>query len=108
MWKLRRQVWVDPQNRDAHRAPAFRRWLDQRGLPALIRYSERDGFVLFPPSASKGHGWVKHQSGLTTERSHTMQQKAEAVGGELVIEEAPAGGVRRATLASAGAPSRWR
>jgi hypothetical protein len=94
------QVWVDPQHRDAHRAESFRRWLDERRLPAIIRYNSKEGFVLFPPSVSNGHGWVEHRTGKVREQPSTLRQKAAALGGELVIDEG--NGVRRATLTVGG------
>lgn len=47
------QIWVDPKHPDAHRDPALRRYLVRRGeqgFAAIIRYSEREGFALFPPN----------------------------------------------------------
>jgi hypothetical protein len=78
------QVWIDPAHKLAHRAPAFRRWLDQQGKPALIRYSPRDGFVLFPPSTNTGGQWVEEMSGITG-REHSLEEKAAALGGSIEI-----------------------
>ena len=54
-------VWVDPGYRDAHRDPALRRYLARRakadGMPAIIRWSEQDGMVLFAPSLSENGKW---------------------------------------------------
>jgi hypothetical protein len=80
------QVWVDPAHRLAHRAPSFRRWLAEKNKPAIIRYSSREGFVLFPPAMTDGQGWVEHESGLMSEHTHTLEEKAAALGGEVEIE----------------------
>lgn len=62
-------VWVDPRYPDAHRDPALRRYLARRaereGMPALIRFNERDGLALFAPvfdSEKKGE-WFERASG---------------------------------------------
>lgn len=44
------QVWIDPAYPDAYRDPALRAYLAERGLCALIRTNDRDGFLLIPPS----------------------------------------------------------
>jgi hypothetical protein len=92
------QVWVDPDHRDAHRDPALRRWLERQRMPAIIRYSERDGFVLFPPSCSEDRQWHEQRSGMS-EHSHTLEQKAAALGGSLSISlDAGNGAVWSTTL----------
>lgn len=54
------QVWVDPKRPTAHEAPGLRHFLNeiarQHGFAALIRFNERDGFVLVPPALT-GAGW---------------------------------------------------
>jgi hypothetical protein len=79
------QVWVDPDYKDAHRAASFRHWLDRQGLPAIIRFNERDGFVLFPPSVTGGEGWREEHSALRT-HSHTLEQKVAALGGSIELK----------------------
>jgi VCBS repeat-containing protein len=78
------QVWVDPQHRDAHKAKSFRDWLNAQRMPAVIRFNERDGFVLFPPSMSADGQWHEETSGVA-ERTHSLEQKAAALGGQLSI-----------------------
>jgi hypothetical protein len=96
------QVWVDPLHRDAHRAPSFRRWLDRQKMPAIIRFNERDGFVLAPPSITNGDGWVEQRAGMR-EKSHTLEQKMAALGGTLErIEPTEAGGVYKAVMTVGG------
>jgi hypothetical protein len=91
------QVWIDPAHKLAHRAPSFRRWLAAKNKPAMIRYNSRDGFVLFPPSMTDGQGWVEHESGVMSEHTHTLEEKAAALGGEIEIEVSN-GEVYRTTL----------
>jgi hypothetical protein len=81
------QVWVDPKYRDAHRDPAFRRYIDRQRKCALIRYSSREGFLLAPPSVT-GQGWVEKESGFNDEPQHTLQQIAAELGGEIEIDVA--------------------
>jgi len=63
------QVWVDPDRRDAHRAPELRAYLAEMArlhrLPAIVRWpkagidqSEDEATVLFAPILS-GEDWVE-------------------------------------------------
>jgi hypothetical protein len=65
------QVWVDPAYPDAHEDEALRDFLDHWGreasMVAIIRYSHDSGFVLFPPSLTRGRGWIK-EGGEVRER----------------------------------------
>ncbi len=77
------QVWVDPAYPDAHRDPALRAYLDRRGAldgqAAIVRYNDRDGFVLFPPSMSADHQWHE-EHGSKVEKTHTFEEKLRALG----------------------------
>jgi len=86
------QVWVDPAHKDAHRAPSFRAWLEAEGIPAIIRYDSRDGFILFPPSTTQGQGWVEYMDSQPTERTHTLEEKAAALGGMVELDFSDSGG----------------
>lgn len=69
------QVWVDPTRPDAHRDPALRAYLERcaaGGYAAMIRYSEREGFVLFAPLF--GGGQWREVAGRTTDRTHTAEE----------------------------------
>jgi hypothetical protein len=59
------QVWVDPAYPEAHRDPALRAYLAMRGeedgMAALIRYSETEAWVLFPPALTPDGKW--HERG---------------------------------------------
>lgn len=90
------QVWCDPAFPDAHKAASFRAWLDGQRMCALIRYNSRDAFLLAPPSVT-GDGW-QEQKGNSTEKSHTLQEKAAALGATLRLEFESDDGVGRATL----------
>lgn len=81
------QVWVDPLYRHAHRDPALRDYLARRGeegFAALIRYSESEGFVLFPPALAGGK-WVEHEPQQAARGEHTIEEKL-AVLGDVRIE----------------------
>ena len=96
------QVWIDPAFPRAHEAASFRAWLDRQGVCALIRSNSRDAFLLAPPSVT-GKGWEEEHSN-TSGPTHTLAQKAAALGGVLQIEVEAAGddGVGRATLEIGG------
>jgi hypothetical protein len=85
------QVWVDPAYRDAWRDPALLAFLEKRhaesGDAAIIRYSERDGFLLFPPAMTNGQGWVVESSGKVRDTPHTLFDVAEKLGGLAVRVE---------------------
>lgn len=77
------QVWVDPAHPDAHREPGLRRYLarigERQGYAALIRYSSRDGFTLFPPALTPDGQWIEARGGVST-REHTADEKLDALG----------------------------
>jgi hypothetical protein len=94
------QVWLDPAYPDAHRAPSFRRWLNEQGKPAIVRTNSKDGFVVFPASTTGGRGDIEHRSAVMAEHTHTLEEKAAALGGTLEIEvdDGPGTPVYRTTL----------
>lgn len=55
-------AWVDPDQRDAHRAPAFRRFIERQQQPVLIRYGSGEGFIIWPPSMTSGRGIIEQES----------------------------------------------
>jgi len=59
------QVWVEPGHRDAHRDPKLRDYLAHMGekhsVVAIIRYDNREGFVLVPPALNEGE-WLEHRN----------------------------------------------
>ena len=79
------QVWIDPKHPHAHRDPAFRAWLAERaaktGEAALIRYSEKDAFMLVPPVMASDGLWHEVQSPADVTRAqHTPEEVEAAVG----------------------------
>lgn len=95
-------IWCDPAFRDAHKAASLREWIDSQRTCALIRYGSREAFLLAPPSVT-GDGWQEQTSG-TGGPEHTLQQKAAALGGSLIVEVENDGGdsVGRASLQIGG------
>jgi hypothetical protein len=71
------QVWCSSSDREAHRNPAFRAWLDRKGIPALIRFDNRSGLLIAPPSRSTDGEWFEKLSHYT-EAEHTVEQKVAA------------------------------
>jgi Fe-S-cluster containining protein len=54
------QIWVDPDYPEAHRAPELRAYIErqgEKGIAAIIRYSEKRAMTIFPPSMSKDGQW---------------------------------------------------
>jgi hypothetical protein len=85
------QVWCDPAHRDAHRAPAFRRWVEEQArdhqMMVLIRYGSRDGFLLCAPQLNTERRWIEKRSGFDAEPQHTVEQVREALAGQIALVE---------------------
>lgn len=77
------QVWVDADYPDAHRDPALRAWLDRRGrddgLVAIIRYNDKAGFTLVPPSLTGNGQWREIQSNVQTRETLAELMKVDSV-----------------------------
>ena len=82
------QVWVDPLYPDAHRDAALRAWLareGERGVAAIVRLNERDGFVLFPPAMAEDRQW--HEEGGNFEaRAYSLANVVEKIGRPVAVE----------------------
>ena len=75
------QVWVDPKFPDAHRDKKLRAFLDRERMPAIIRFNERDGFVIAPPSVNADGRWFEGKSNSTMEpRTHSLEDKLKNMG----------------------------
>jgi len=78
------QVWIDPKFPDAHRDPALRAYLAGRGeegVAALIRFNERDAFLLVPPAMTPDGNWIEWHSNCAVPQ-HTFAEVAKAWAGE--------------------------
>lgn len=53
------QVWCDPAYPEAWDNPKLKAYLDKRCMPAIIRYGNNKGFVVFPPSYYGGDEWKR-------------------------------------------------
>jgi hypothetical protein len=73
------QVWVDAAYPDAHRDPRLRRYLEWMGMAALIRMSDRRGFIVAPPNVSSDGKWFESTT-QSTEKEHTLADKVAAIG----------------------------
>jgi hypothetical protein len=85
------QIWVDPKHPDAHRDPALRRWMVRRAeqnIASIIRFNERDAFVIFAPPFDKAGQWHEIKSGMRPGPSHSLAEVVQALGGEarMVVE----------------------
>ena len=77
------QIWVDPKHPDAHRDPALRRWLIRRaeqGIAALIRFNERDAWVIFAPPFDKNGEWHEIKTGMRAGAGHSFAEVEAALG----------------------------
>jgi hypothetical protein len=86
------QVWADPAHRQAHKAPAFRKWLNEQGrahgMCALVRYGSLEGFFLAPPSVT-GAGWVEIAAdSMAAVPQHSVADISAALRGNIQIEVA--------------------
>jgi hypothetical protein len=82
------QIWVDPAYPYAHRDPALRAWLLRRGeenIAALVRYSNQEGFALFPPNMSSDGEWHERWSTLDHGPVHTAEEIVKALGADYVV-----------------------
>ncbi len=72
------QIWVDPKYPDAHEDKHLRAWIERRGWVALIRYSERTGFTLWPPALT-GVGWKTKVGNF--EGQHSVEEIYDVMSG---------------------------
>jgi hypothetical protein len=78
------QIWCDPKHRDAHRDPALRRWLIRRaeqGIAALVRFNSKEALAVFAPPFDPAGQWHEIDSGVSTNRTHTLTEIVAALGG---------------------------
>jgi hypothetical protein len=76
------QIWVDPRYPDAHRDPALRAYLERRAeerIIGLVRFDNKKGMALFPPSLSTTGEWYEKGNGQSVD-SHTPEQLLRAIG----------------------------
>jgi hypothetical protein len=74
------QIWCDPRAPEAWRDPALLRYLDRRGqdgTAALIRFDNKRGITVFPPSMT-GDTWREYANG-TLRAEHTLAEKVAAI-----------------------------
>ena len=82
------QVWVDPAYPDAYKDPALLDYLRRRGeegIAALIRYSGRDAFVLFPPAMTGSGEFVEHRTGMRRDE-HTVEEVIAGVSSSRMVK----------------------
>jgi len=82
------QVWVDPAHPDAYKDPALLDYLARRGedgIAAIIRYSSRDGFVLFPPAMTGDGKFWEHRTGMRREE-HTTEERIAGLASSRMVK----------------------
>ena len=82
------QIWIDPKHPHAHRDPALRRWLfrqAQKGNAAIIRYNSKDAIVIFAPPFDSNGEWHEIEHGMTSVKTHALEEVIAALGGEAVM-----------------------
>ena len=85
------QVWIDPKYPNAHRDPAFRRWLAkqaEKGIAALIRYNSHDALTIMAPPMNPAGEWIEIR-GDSTEKTHTLDDMVNALGGQARVVITP-------------------
>jgi hypothetical protein len=83
------QIWIDPAWPNAHRAPAFRAWLERENMPALIRYGPTESVIVVPPGRMEDGQWHEKRLEQTRDTAHNLVDVLEKIGGRVVIELAP-------------------
>jgi hypothetical protein len=75
------QIWVDPRYPDAHRDPALRAYLERRAeknVVGLVRWSNTEGMVIFPPALSQDRQWHEARSALNV-KEHSIDEVVAAL-----------------------------
>jgi hypothetical protein len=79
------QVWVDPAFPNAYRDPVLLAFLEKRhaesGDVAIIRYSDRNSFILWPPNSNTTGTWQEFHGGAVRDTPHNLVDVAEKIGG---------------------------
>lgn len=78
------QIWVDPGYRDAHRDPALRAFLERRGKEnkvSIVRWSNEDAMVIFPPALSENRQWNEVTTNGVRQEQHSIDEVVAALGG---------------------------
>lgn len=81
------QAWVDPRYPDAHRAPAFRGYVERRGaerIATIVRYNGEAAITIFPPSMSEDGQWHEVTDGIA-ERQHSFADIENALGARVQV-----------------------
>lgn len=81
------QVWIDPSYPDAHRDPAFRRYLERRGAEgtaAVVRFNSKDAITIFPPSLVSDGQWHEVTGGVR-EGEHSLADVERALGSKATM-----------------------
>lgn len=86
------QVWVDPDRREAYRAPELRAYLEavaaDTRMPAIVRWpngrpqEDQDATILFAPCLTDGEGWQEVTSGMLSKEDFAELQD-QASGGRI-------------------------
>lgn len=74
------QIWCDAKAPDAWRDPALLAYLDRRGkdgVAAIIRFDNKRGITVFPPSMT-GDTWREYPNG-ELRPEHTFMEKVAAI-----------------------------
>jgi hypothetical protein len=74
------EIYVDPLYRDAwHDDRNLLDYIDSKKMPAIIRYSDIEDEIIFPPSLSEGK-WYKLDDSLRHKMSQADYNKAQKEG----------------------------
>jgi hypothetical protein len=74
------QIWVDPDYPDAYKTPEMRAYMarmGEKGIATIIRYSNKDAFVIFPPAMTRDGQWKENRG--TMLRETTVEETFKAL-----------------------------
>ena len=80
------QIWMDPEHEAARYDPALLRYIERQGKAALIRFNERDGIFMAPPSVT-GEGWWEKRSTAVGDKPTTLNERAAKLGYKIEFSE---------------------
>ena len=81
------QVWIDPAFPDAHRDKKLRRYIEEKEMPALIRLSAHQAFLLAPPTWSADGQWWEGESSLCAAKEHTAEERLAVTPIRIILEK---------------------
>lgn len=76
------QVWCDPRYPDAWRDPALLKFIElygKGGFGAIVRFSNHDAVIAFPPTLTGYPDWVFHSDSMA-DHEHSVEEVLSVLG----------------------------